>query len=1076
MVGHSLQTIADGGYIGGTIIENTTLSPADNPITVFDIVYVQTGVTLTIEPGTILNFMPGTHFEINGTLVATGTVLNPIKCNLLNQPGVPGVWNGLKFIHCQTILSENGEYISGSILDNIIISEASTGIYVSDSSDLLFRNITIEDCTLDGLMADVHSNLILENFNITNSQTGITVVDSSVLIIDQLSVDYCGYGIKVENESEIVLTDSEISQCGYGISFKISSNSRISECSITNCVFGIMFFSDPEFYSESNIIENNNISFNDNVGLFMSPGYSKIRKNIIRNNTISSNNIGLHIGNGGLDDSGFNLVTGNQVNSNEFGIKISQSNDSITYNLVQQNKIGLILNSARQNHIYRNILLQNTEWALHIEESSNNNLVEQNNISENASAIKLSLKNGETSIDNVFRYNSLFENKGDNFLILTGPQSNIENNSIISDNDTASFINRTEYDIIAPNNYWGTTDTARIDVVISDVHDYPEYGEVIYKPYNSSSENETPISRPRMVIKRLIDNNVVVTWRQNDEGDLAGYKIYMGEDNSLLAKIPTDTSYSISGMLLTEKIGVTAIDSLADDILDRYEGHESNFSYALAGPYAGGINSVCSDDNYFTSSATAIDYGSLFWSTEGDGTFADANTLHTYYIPGTNDKSAGFVNLTLTIETESGIILRDILKLSILEYLVADAGHDTLITDAEVFNTGKASASNYMELSWITSGDGIFEHPDSLITNYIPGEGDKQTGFVILTLRINSGCGVLSDDIRLQIIRGYDISGTIFKENTPINGGVILAFKKSEESTRAVSMTSSDIDGKFILKDVAEGDYYIYLVPDPTIYSEFIPTYYSSRYKWQDSWLMQLKNDIYDVDIKLQPIDLSLPKGEGSIKGIYLYNGFPESDNTLFKQPWFDFSSGSSTSSQNNEPAGNHVILLMNPTFTKIIGWTLSDLEGNFEFNQLPFGEYRLWGEKAGYSNKISSVIYISPENKEITDVTLNVDVKNRMIESAFTQPEIETIEIYPNPTSESFFVSTKEFNEENSLHIQLFNEKGSKVLDQNIIRTSVESFGPVNISALESGLYYLIINSASGKIMTCKVTIDAGN
>ncbi len=1071
MVGHSLLSIADGGFIGGTISENTTLSPADNPITVFDIVNIPEGVTVTIEPGTILKFMPATYFEVYGNLVARGTALNPINCSLLNQQGVPGEWNGIKFLHCKTILDDEGEFVSGSILEHMVISQAHTGIIVSDSSKLLFRNVTLQNCFSDGIIAESNSELMLNGLTISDMIFGMIVRDSGILTIKNLNVNNCGYGIKVENQSEISLTDSHIFNCSYGISFEASSNSNVSNCDITNCNFGIMFFSDSEGYSEHNLIENNNIINNGNVGLFISQGYSKIRYNVIRNNTIINNNIGLHIGNGQKNDFGYNVITGNHVSDNDFGIKVLQSNDSITYNLIQQNRIGLMMNTASYNHIYRNILIHNSEWALNIDGGSDNNLVEQNNISENKAAVRLSFKEGKPSTENSFKYNSISENEDATFLILSGPQATIENNNIISTKDS-TFVNKSEFDVLAQNNYWGTVDTTIIDLIISDKFDFPEFGEVIYKPILDSTNIESPITRPRMAFKRLIDNNVVVSWQQNHESDLAGYKIYTGEDNDFLDVIVNDTSYTIPGILLTEKIGVTAFDNMADGINDRYEGHESNFTYAVAGPYAGGVNSVCSDDNYFTSSATAIDYQSLSWSTDGDGTFANNQTLHTYYVPGNNDKINGKVNLTLRIVTSTGLILSDVLKLSILEYLIVDTGPDASITDAEVFNTSQANAENYMTLTWITSGDGVFENSDSLITNYIPGQNDKLSGFVTLTLRINSGCGVVSDDMKLQIIRSHDISGTAYKAEMPLSGGIILALNKSAELTRAISLTETDVNGKFLLKDIGEGDYYLYLIPDPSIVTEYLPTYYAMRYKWQDAWLLQLRNDVFDVDIRLQPVDLVLPKGEGSISGTFVYDDIPDSDNIIFNQRWFDFSPGGSDNVQNIEPAGNHVVYLMNTSLTKIIGWTLSDLEGHFTFNQLPFGEYRLWGEKAGYSNKVSTIIYITPENKEVTDVTLNVNVKNRIIESTIAEPDIEVFDTYPNPAFEEFCVSARNFPDESSLHFELYNEKGVKVIDRNISRSSANCFGPVNISDLKSGLYFCITTSSRGCRCVNKVTI----
>lgn len=575
-----------------------------------------------------------------------------------------------------------------------------------------------------------------------------------------------------------------------------------------------------------------------------------------------------------------------------------------------------------------------------------------------------------------------------------------------------------------------------------------------------------------MVIKRLVNNNVVIDWYKNKESDLAGYKVYFGEENLPVADIGLDTTYAMSGILLTERIGITAYDSLADGLQDKYEGHESYYSYAVAGPYAGGINSVCSDANYFTSSATAIEYQSLLWTTDGDGTFADATTLHTYYVPGSNDKLNGFVNLTLKIVTSSGIELEDELKLSILEYLIAGAGADTAITDAAVYNTGRAIASNYMTLLWITSGDGIFEHADSLATVYIPGVADKSAGSVTLTLRVTSGCGVLSDDILLQIVKGFDITGTVYKDNSPIKEAVILAFNNSAESTRAISMTSSGIDGSFTLKDIAEGDYYIYSVPDPTTTEGYIATYYAERYKWQEAWLMKLDNDVFDVDIRLQPVDLVLPAGEGSISGRYLYYGLPGTDNSIFNQPWFDFTSVSSNTTL-DEPAGNHVVLLMNPSLTKISGWTLSDLDGNFTFTELPYGAYRLWGEKAGYSNEISSVIYVTPDNKDITDVAMSVNVRKKTIESTVAETKPGEMVIYPNPAEDSFMVNARDFGEETTVSVQLINEKGVKVLEEILTRISAVSFGPVNIASLSKGIYFCIITSPSGQRITSKIMIN---
>ncbi len=65
---------------------------------------------------------------------------------------------------------------------------------------------------------------------------------------------------------------------------------------------------------------------------------------------------------------------------------------------------------------------------------------------------------------------------------------------------------------------------------------------------------------------------------------------------------------------------------------------------ALAGPDA----EICETESYLLAGATAINYGSVLWSSGGDGTFDDNTILNATYTPGQNDIIAGSVSLTLT--------------------------------------------------------------------------------------------------------------------------------------------------------------------------------------------------------------------------------------------------------------------------------------------------------------------------------------------------------------------------------------------------------------------------------------------
>ncbi|KAF0128255.1 MAG: peptidase S8/S53 subtilisin kexin sedolisin [Bacteroidetes bacterium] len=64
-------TIQNGFEVGGLILENTTWTN-DRLYIVTDNIRISTGVTLTINPGTIIQFEPGRSIDVKGSLVAMG--------------------------------------------------------------------------------------------------------------------------------------------------------------------------------------------------------------------------------------------------------------------------------------------------------------------------------------------------------------------------------------------------------------------------------------------------------------------------------------------------------------------------------------------------------------------------------------------------------------------------------------------------------------------------------------------------------------------------------------------------------------------------------------------------------------------------------------------------------------------------------------------------------------------------------------------------------------------------------------------------------------------------------------------
>ena len=175
--------------------------------------------------------------------------------------------------------------------------------------------------------------------------------------------------------------------------------------------------------------------------------------------------------------------------------------------------------------------------------------------------------------------------------------------------------------------------------------------------------------------------------------------------------------------------------------------------------YAGTDSEICETEGSYTiSDANASGYASLVWTTSGDGSFNNAGITNPLYTPGTGDISSGSVQLTLNaIANGMCTDASDMMTLTISEAPTADAGNDAAICVSDgSFLISDASASNYSEILWTSSGSGSFNNPASINPVYTPSQNDIDDGSVILTLTAyaNGTCEDAVDEMILTITSG----------------------------------------------------------------------------------------------------------------------------------------------------------------------------------------------------------------------------------------------------------------------------------------------------------------------------------
>jgi hypothetical protein len=208
----------------------------------------------------------------------------------------------------------------------------------------------------------------------------------------------------------------------------------------------------------------------------------------------------------------------------------------------------------------------------------------------------------------------------------------------------------------------------------------------------------------------------------------------------------TTISITIPPMSAGDRIKVT----ITRPNCNRYEGWVDVIPMVTSA-IAGEDMAVCEGTEPRLNGA-AVNYTSLLWATNGTGTFSDATILDPIYSPSAEDIAQGAVLLSLTASNPAANDSTDYLTLSFSLAPVVFAGNNADICAGEGYSALDATAENYTQLEWTTTGTGSFDDPASLNPRYIPGAEDIENGAAMLTLSAwNELCEPVSMNLQVMI-------------------------------------------------------------------------------------------------------------------------------------------------------------------------------------------------------------------------------------------------------------------------------------------------------------------------------------
>jgi hypothetical protein len=449
-----LKSVTSQTLVNGFISTNTQWNLAGSPYIVTGNTLLMQGFTLTIEPGVVVKFDTNKALQIDGELIAIGTVQNKITFTS-NQP-VPtsGDWAKIHFsdVCNSATFDTSGNYISGSIMKYCDIKYGGSigfgEIHIITSSPY-FSHCTVSFSASDGIYSEMTTYSIdssrisdcegigLHFFRYFQNSCSITIQDDSVL-------NNTGGGIKFEGVYSFL-------NCNYLHFTQIRRNVFMANSPFALWGLGNQY--DSLFISD-NIFENNYGS----------------RHTLSINATTYAIGCNRFINNQTLD--GILALGGDNYSSLSSSFHIQE-------NIFQGNTIGngksiiYVINSANSKNIY-----------------ITNNIIE-NNSSPGGEILSI-----EAKISNIFQvhHNNFVNNNALSCIFLSTPfgsqgsnytYCDVRYNNLVNPACQYEFYNNVPYglpNIVADSIYWGSQSTQHVDSVIFDFFDFANQSVVFYQP------------------------------------------------------------------------------------------------------------------------------------------------------------------------------------------------------------------------------------------------------------------------------------------------------------------------------------------------------------------------------------------------------------------------------------------------------------------------------------------------------------------------------------------------------------------------------------------------------------------
>ncbi len=265
MAGTAVLCLSAGATdVSGTLAMDTTWDSTMNPIRLVGNLIVPDALTLTVEPGCVVQALLNTTVNVQGSLVADGTPENPI----VFAAETPSAWNGFSLSDCEP----------DTVFDHCAITGTKTGA-ITVTNGQLTNPITISNCIIESNSTAV---VDINNTNATLTGNVIRVVSGSAVTGIKITVKGLT-GLLPVLAGNVVMSNSHL---GKGIEVLTDSTpgaavtSTVAQCRVSGFDVGVGFQSNRTFEVtwgvDQCILTDNNVSVDFRASTSAQPWHGSI--------------------------------------------------------------------------------------------------------------------------------------------------------------------------------------------------------------------------------------------------------------------------------------------------------------------------------------------------------------------------------------------------------------------------------------------------------------------------------------------------------------------------------------------------------------------------------------------------------------------------------------------------------------------------------------------------------------------------------------------------------------------------------------------------------------------------------